>query len=115
MKFLLPLAFASLVVDASAVRLTNDNFSSGINPKNLDKSVKPGTDFYNYACGGWRKNNPLPPEYSSGSFNGLIENNEKQIRGLITELAEVPQKKGSLEQKIADMYNSVMDTAIVKV
>ena len=112
MKFLLPLAFVSLVVDASAVRLTNDNFSSGINPKNLDKSVKPGTDFYNYACGGWRKNNPLPPEYSSyGSFNGLIENNEKQIRGLITELAEVPQKKGSLEQKIADMYNSVMDTA----
>lgn len=112
MKFLLPLAFVSLVVDASAVRLTNDNFSSGINPKNLDKSVKPGTDFYNYACGGWRKNNPLPPEYSSyGSFNGLIENNEKQIRGLITELAEVPQKKGSLKQKIADMYNSVMDTA----
>src|SRR6185312_3841407 len=44
--------------------------------KNMDKSVKPGTDFFSYANGGWCKRNPIPPEYARwGTFNELIERN----------------------------------------
>lgn len=53
---------------------------TGVSRENLDESVSPCTDFYQYACGGWQKLNPLKPEYSRyGSFDMLGENNKKQL------------------------------------
>ena len=49
----------------------------GFKLENMDQSVKPGTDFYRYACGGWMKNNPLKPEYARfGSFDIVEEENK---------------------------------------
>ena len=49
----------------------------GIKMENMNPAVKPGTDFYQYACGGWIKNNPLKPEFSRfGSFDVVAENNK---------------------------------------
>ena len=60
--------------------------TSGLDLANLDTTALPGTDFYQYACGGWMKNHPLTDEYSRfGSFDMLAENNRKQLRGLIEE------------------------------
>ena len=79
--------------------------------ENMDTAVKPGTDFYQYACGGWIKNNPLKPEYSSyGSFDVVVEENQKRIRELIEDLASKPQEQGSLGQKIGDLYALRMDS-----
>ena len=84
---------------------------SGIDLANLDQTVKPGESFYDYACGGWRKAHPLTDEYASfGSFDVLIENNNKQLRGLIEDMAAGTNQAGTLEQKIGDLYNIAMDS-----
>lgn len=85
--------------------------TTGLKLENMDTTVKPGTDFYQYACGGWIKNNPLKPEYSSyGSFDVVMEENQKRIRELIEDLASKPQEQGSLGQKIGDLYALRMDS-----
>ena len=83
----------------------------GIKMENMNDTVAPGTDFYQYACGGWIKNNPLKPEYARfGSFDAVAENNREQIRTLIEELAANKNEKGSLAQKIGDLYAMMMDS-----
>ena len=83
----------------------------GIKLENMDTTAKPGTDFYQYACGGWIANNPLKPEYSRfGSFDVVAEENQKRIREIIEGLAAHPQERGSLGQKIGDLYALRMDS-----
>ena len=83
----------------------------GIKMENLDTTAAVGTDFYQYACGGWMKNNPLSGEYSRfGSFDKLAEDNREQIKGLIAELASKEQEQGTVAQKIADVYNLALDS-----
>ena len=84
---------------------------SGIDLANLDTTYLRGTDFYEYATHGWQVANPLTAEYSRyGSFDVLQENNIKQLRAVIDSVAQLDNKPGSIEQKIADLYNSAMDS-----
>lgn len=85
--------------------------TSGIDPANLDTSVKPGNDFYHYAAGGWLKAHPLDAEHSdNGAFTDLYEQNQKRIQDIIMQYASTPQPKGSLGQKIGTLYNLMMDS-----
>ena len=85
--------------------------TSGIHQANMDTTVRPGDDFYEFACGGWMKNNPLTAEYSRfGTFDKLIEDNHKQLNDLIEGIAASEHPAGSLEQKIGALYNCVMDS-----
>ena len=85
---------------------------SGINLADLDKNVRPADDFYEYACGGWMKANPLPAAYSRyGSFDRLAEDNNKRINDILKELLENSYAKGTVEQQLSDLYKLAMDSA----
>ena len=100
------MALAMMTASASA------QLKSGLNMNDLDKSVRPADDFYEYACGGWMKANPLPAAYSRyGSFDRLAEDNNKRINGILKELQENTYPNGSVEQKLSDLYKLAMDSA----
>ncbi|MBR1544088.1 MAG: M13 family peptidase, partial [Muribaculaceae bacterium] len=85
--------------------------TSGLSVKDMNLNVKPGEDFYEYAGGGWMKANPLTAEYSSyGVFNELAEKNREQLRELFAALGKQTHAKGSVGQKVTDLYNLAMDS-----
>lgn len=104
------LAVAALAADAQAPAAAQSAVH-GVNKADMDMSVRPGDDFYQYAGGGWLKANPMKPEYSSyGVFNDLAETNRKQIRELFENLSKEKHAFGSVGQKVADLYNMAMDS-----
>jgi len=76
----------------------------------IDRSVDPCVDFYQYACGTWMKNNPIPPDQSVwGRFNELQERNLVILRGILEKAAVASPNRTPVEQKIGDFYESCMD------
>lgn len=89
--------------------------SKAINLADLDTTVSPATDFDNYANGGWKRRFPIPDEKSRfGSFDLLADTGEVQVQTLITEIASKKHEPGTVGQKIADFYNTGMDTVKIE-
>jgi putative endopeptidase len=86
--------------------------SHGFDLANLDRSVKPCDDFFQFADGGWIKANPIPAAYPGwGSFNRLAERNEEVLRQILEDAAKnTKAPANSAEQKIGDFYASCMNT-----
>ncbi len=85
--------------------------NKGFDTANLDTSIKPGDDFYQYAAGGWLRSHPLDDEHTdNGAFTDLYEKSQVDIQELILQYANTPQQKGTLGQKIGSLYNLMMDS-----
>ena len=99
------------MASVSMMMMAQTELGSGLNEADFNKNVRPGDDFYEYACGGWMKNNPLPAAYSRyGSFDRLQEDNDKRINGILKELQSNTYAKGTIEQKLSDLYKLAMDS-----
>jgi len=86
----------------------------GFSAANLDRSCKPCDDFYEFAMGGWMKNNPIPPEFPSwGSFTILADRNQASMRGILEVSMKANPPAGSNQQKIGDFYASCMDITAI--
>jgi putative endopeptidase len=89
---------------------TADKQVPAIDSNNFDESIVRNDDFYQWATGGWQKNNPLKPVYSRyGSFDVLRENNEIRINDLFSQMIETEAEFGTIEQKISDLYKMGLD------
>jgi putative endopeptidase len=83
--------------------------------QNLDRSVKPGDNFFNYANGGWIKKNPIPAAYSSWGIGNVVSEDLRDRLKKINEDAEKANApKGNNTQKIGDFYYSGMDTVTIE-
>ena len=101
------MAMASITM----MTIAQEPLRSGLDQTDFDTSLRPGDDFYGYACGGWMKKNPLPAAYSRyGSFDQLQENNDKRINGILAELQANTYEAGTIEQKLSDLYKLAMDS-----
>ncbi len=84
----------------------------GIAVANIDRSVQPGDDFYDYANGAWIKKAVIPPDRPGvGVFTSLADLTSKRTSAIIEEAAKSKAPAGSDSRKIADLYNAYMDEA----
>jgi putative endopeptidase len=87
----------------------------GIAVNNMDRSVKPGNNFYEYANGDWIARTQIPPDRAGVDvFTKLGDLSNKRTADLITEIANSNPPAGSENRKVADLYNSYMDEALVE-
>lgn len=105
MKKIIPMMMMAAVPVAGVAQNQSGHYE-----KNFDRSVRPQDDFYQFATGGWQKNNPLPAAYSRfGSFDQLQEDNNKRINTILGELQKKKYKNGTIEQKLSDFYKLALD------
>jgi putative endopeptidase len=102
---------AALIVFAPIAVLAQESARKGIEPGDLDRSVSPCTDFYEFANGAWRAANPIPPSMTRWSRRWAAgETAKEQLKTILEEAqAKTDWPKGSVEQLIGDDYAACMD------
>lgn len=99
-----------LLAGLAAAQASSEKKSTpGFDINALDKTADPCVDFYQFSCGGWIKNNPIPPDQAIwGRFSELFERNREELREILEKAAKATQRTPN-EQKIGDYYASCMD------
>lgn len=86
----------------------------GFSPANMDRTADPCVNFYQYACGTWIKNNPIPADQPRwGRFDELEERNREILRGILDKAAADDSSRSPIDQKIGDFYASCMDESSI--
>ena len=107
------LANPTVVVDEKP--LTALPYTPSLDIPSMDKSADPCVNFYQYTCGGWMKNNPIPPDQAAWSVYGkLTQDNQRFLWGILDDLAKKNGGRTATQQKIGDYFGACMDEAAVE-
>ena len=103
-----------LCLVASSALIAQSQPSGGFDIHALDRTADPCVDFYQFACGTWMKNNPIPPDQSIwGRFSELEERNRLVLRDILEKAAADDPKRDAVTQKIGDFYAACLDEAAI--
>ena len=81
----------------------------------MDRSIDPCVDFFQYSCGGWIKNNPIPPDQSSwDTYSKMEDENRARLRGILEAAAAPDPRRNAVTQKIGDYYASCTDEKAIE-
>jgi|HubBroStandDraft_2_1064218.scaffolds.fasta_scaffold06298_3 putative endopeptidase len=81
----------------------------------MDRSIDPCVDFFKYSCGGWIKNNPIPPDQSSwDTYSKMQDENRSRLRGILEAAAAPDPARNAATQKIGDYYSSCIDEKAIE-
>jgi putative endopeptidase len=114
-KFFAVCTLPALLLFAVQAQDAPKQATHGIVIANIDRGVRPGDDFYQFANGSWLKRTEIPADRGGiGVFTALSDVAEKRVSSLIEEAAKSSAPAGSSARKIADLYNSYMDEAAIE-
>jgi len=89
-------------------------YTPSLDVSSMDKSADPCVDFYQYSCGGWKKNNPIPPDETSWEVYGkLYQDNLNYLRALLEQASSASQRD-AVTQKIGDFYGACIDESAIE-
>src|SRR5579862_4307955 len=112
---LITFAIALFLSLATAQQPATEKHEPALDVSSMDRNVDPCVDFFVYSCGGWIKNNPIPPDQSSwDTYSKMEDENRARLREIL-ESASVPDaKRNAAEQKIGDYYYSCVDEKAIE-
>ncbi|HEX3059783.1 MAG TPA: M13 family metallopeptidase, partial [Usitatibacter sp.] len=109
------LAGAALAASAQDAPITSFPYTPGLDVSSMDRSADACSDFYQYSCGGWLKNNPIPSDQAKWSVYGkLYQDNQRFLWGILDSLAKNTDGRNATQQKIGDYFAACMDEAAVE-
>ena len=109
------LTLVLFIVFVAASQAADPAAASGVDVKAIDTTVNACQNFYQYSCGLWRKENPIPPDRSRwGRFDELQEHNLAIEREILEQAATPSATRTPVEQKIGDFYASCMDETSIE-
>jgi putative endopeptidase len=112
---LLPIFAAIAAASAQTQKpLTSFPYTPGLDVTSMDETADPCVDFYQYSCGGWMKNNPIPSDQAHWSVYGkLHQDNQQFLWGILDQLSKQTNGRNANQQKIGDYFGACMDEAAV--
>src|ERR1700689_700401 len=100
---------AAASTEGADVPLQSLPYTPGLDVSAMDRTANPCADLYQYACGGWRDHNPIPPDQASWSVYGkLYQDNQRFLWGILDGLARATIERTASQQKIGDFFAASM-------